>query len=238
MTEAEWEASGDIEGMMALLRARGGMNWRASRLSACAIARWQIEKACSFASRPDAVAAVEATEAHALDPWKSLQHPEHLRHLSFRAERLAEEVFRAMPVNDSLGGPALEEGDPAVRAMDALGSAARAAGTLPGSLIVFASEAPAACAVLRDVAGWPLRRPSPFAGVPVAAQKAVRMLAWAAVWERREGVLDGARLLVLSDALEEAGCGDAAALAHLRRPGPHYAGCWAVFAVLGLGDRS
>ena len=36
------------------------------------------------------------------------------------------------------------------------------------------------------------------------------------------------RLPVLADALEEAGCADAALLGHLRGPGPHVRGCWAV----------
>jgi hypothetical protein len=45
--------------------------------------------------------------------------------------------------------------------------------------------------------------------------------------------LDGARLAVLSDALEEAGCTDEAILSHLRSPGPHVRGCWALDLVLG-----
>jgi hypothetical protein len=42
-------------------------------------------------------------------------------------------------------------------------------------------------------------------------------------------------LPVLADALEEAGCADEAILSHLRGPGPHVRGCWAVDLVL---DRS
>jgi hypothetical protein len=49
--------------------------------------------------------------------------------------------------------------------------------------------------------------------------------------------LDTVRLGVLADALEEAGCDAADLLAHLRAPGPHYRGCWAVAAVMGeLGE--
>jgi hypothetical protein len=43
------------------------------------------------------------------------------------------------------------------------------------------------------------------------------------------------RLLVLADALEAAGCGDAEVLGHLRGPGPHVRGCWAVDLLLGKG---
>jgi hypothetical protein len=47
------------------------------------------------------------------------------------------------------------------------------------------------------------------------------------------GRLRNTRLLVLSDAVEEAGVTDAELLAHLRSPGPHYRGCFAVDALLG-----
>jgi hypothetical protein len=40
-------------------------------------------------------------------------------------------------------------------------------------------------------------------------------------------------LPVLADALEEAGCTDQAILSHLRGPGPHVRGCWALDLVLG-----
>ncbi len=46
------------------------------------------------------------------------------------------------------------------------------------------------------------------------------------------GHLDPARLAVLSDALEEAGCTDAEILSHLRSRGPHVRGCWALDLVL------
>ena len=40
-------------------------------------------------------------------------------------------------------------------------------------------------------------------------------------------------LPVLADLLEEAGCTDAALLGHLRGPGPHVLGCWALDAAVG-----
>jgi hypothetical protein len=36
------------------------------------------------------------------------------------------------------------------------------------------------------------------------------------------------RLPLLADALEDAGCTNAELLGHLRGPGPHVRGCWAV----------
>lgn len=41
------------------------------------------------------------------------------------------------------------------------------------------------------------------------------------------------RLPILADALEEAGCDQAAILTHCRQPGPHVSGCWVVDLVLG-----
>jgi hypothetical protein len=57
----------------------------------------------------------------------------------------------------------------------------------------------------------------------------------AAVYEERElpsGHLDAVRLAILADMLEEAGATDPRLLGHLRLPGPHVRGCWAVDAVV------
>ena len=45
--------------------------------------------------------------------------------------------------------------------------------------------------------------------------------------------LDPDRVAVLADALEEAGCTEDGLLGHLRGPGPHVRGCWALDLVLG-----
>jgi hypothetical protein len=57
-----------------------------------------------------------------------------------------------------------------------------------------------------------------------------------AAYEERDperGSLDAARLGVLADALEEAGCPDTAILGHLRGKGFHTLGCWALDLILG-----
>jgi hypothetical protein len=43
------------------------------------------------------------------------------------------------------------------------------------------------------------------------------------------------RLPILADALEDGGCDIASVLDHLRGPGPHFRGCWALDLVLGKG---
>jgi hypothetical protein len=89
-------------------------------------------------------------------------------------------------------------------------------------------------ALLRDIFG-----PTPFR--PVAFDPALRTplvvsLAEAAYAERMlpSGELDPHRLAVLADALEEVGA-DAGLLAHLRSPGPHVRGCFAVDLALARG---
>jgi hypothetical protein len=57
-----------------------------------------------------------------------------------------------------------------------------------------------------------------------------------AAYDQRDlpaGTLDAARLAVLADAVEEAGCTEADLLGHLRGPGPHCRGCWAIDLLLG-----
>jgi hypothetical protein len=98
------------------------------------------------------------------------------------------------------------------------------------------AERAAHVALLRDLFGNPFR-PLPSIDPAWLAwnNRTVRRLTQSA-YETRSlpgGTLDDARLAVLADALEEAGCGDAELLAHLRGPGPHVLGCWCVDLLLG-----
>jgi hypothetical protein len=88
------------------------------------------------------------------------------------------------------------------------------------------------CGALRDVFGNPFR---PATIDPAWRTPTVTGLATAAYEERflPSGELDSARLAVLCDALLDAGCpSDAEALLHLRSPGPHCRGCWALDLLL------
>jgi hypothetical protein len=94
------------------------------------------------------------------------------------------------------------------------------------------------CRLLRDVVGNPFRPPARLAASVLAWSGSTAVgLARAAYDERRfpSGELDPARLGVLADALDEAGCTDADLLAHLRGPGPHARRCWPVDLLLGRG---
>jgi hypothetical protein len=84
---------------------------------------------------------------------------------------------------------------------------------------------------LRDVLGNPFR---PVSITPAWQTPDVLSLAQAAYNEHvlPRGLLDPARLAVLADALEEAGCSEKAILEHLRSPGLHVRGCWPVDLLL------
>jgi hypothetical protein len=86
--------------------------------------------------------------------------------------------------------------------------------------------------LLRDIFGNPFR---PVSINPAWLTPTVTDLATVAYEERAlpSGELDPARLAVLADALEEAGCDNADLLSHLRSPGPHVRGCWAVDLLTG-----
>ncbi len=101
--------------------------------------------------------------------------------------------------------------------------------------------------LIRDIFGYPFR-PLPPPGGRAAAlwerelDSALRGnnglllgLAQTAYDDRRspEGTVDGARLAVLADALEEAGCINPDLLGHLRRSEAHVRGCWALDLLLG-----
>jgi hypothetical protein len=90
---------------------------------------------------------------------------------------------------------------------------------------------------LRDIFGS-LFRTGPF---DLACRGPVVVSLAQAAYDQRIlpiGHLDPARLAVLSDALEDAGCTDAELLGHLRDPGPHVRGCWALDLVLSKDHGS
>jgi hypothetical protein len=92
-----------------------------------------------------------------------------------------------------------------------------------------AETGPRHVALLHDIFGNPFRPPRPIdPGVLAYHGGAAKRLAAAIYEDRRFGDLP-----VLADLLEEAGATDADLLGHLRGPGPHARGCWAVDALVG-----
>jgi hypothetical protein len=238
MTEQEWLACTDPEPMLALLRLARRPGGRKLRLFACACAR----RAWHLLTREPPRAAVEAAERCA----DGLAGPEELRQgwsavrkaLSMAPLHTPWEAALTAALYAATPDTCLPEG--------AAGAAANALSRDPrlrrpyhpltskaGEPSGCPSERASQCALLRDLF-------TPFGAAEVSAS----CLTWdgtvarlaAAVYEERvlpSGELDLARLAVLADALEEAGCDQPDLLAHLRGPGPHVRGCWAVDLLLG-----
>jgi hypothetical protein len=93
------------------------------------------------------------------------------------------------------------------------------------------------CGILRDLFGClPFRPPLSLSSAILAWNGGtVPKLAQEAYEQRRlpAGLLDNARLAVLADALEEAGCTDEEILSHCRLPSNHVRGCWLLDQILG-----
>jgi hypothetical protein len=105
---------------------------------------------------------------------------------------------------------------------------ARARALGPVGAAAAAAERGAHCVLLRDVLGNPFRTVSVSPAWLTWEGGTVRQLARAIYDER---AFD--RLLVLADALEEAGCDNADLLSHCRGPGEHVRGCWVIDLLLG-----
>jgi hypothetical protein len=99
-------------------------------------------------------------------------------------------------------------------------------------LAPYAAELAMQASFLRDIFGNPFR---PVTLSPARQPPQVVALAQAAYDNRHlpAGTLEPARLAVLADALEDAGCDNAELLGHLRGPGPHVRGCWVVDLLTG-----
>jgi hypothetical protein len=115
--------------------------------------------------------------------------------------------------------------------------AAREQGRGPEVDALLAEERIHQSRLLRDVVGNPFRRVALQPAWLAANDGAALGMARAIYAERAlpGGTLDESRLGILADALEDAGCGDADVLGHLRAPGPHTRGCWVVDLLLGRG---
>ncbi|HEY7312365.1 MAG TPA: hypothetical protein VH643_23580 [Gemmataceae bacterium] len=100
----------------------------------------------------------------------------------------------------------------------------------------YAEERAGQAMVVRDMFTNPFRSLMPLDPAWLQWNDSLLVNLASAVYEHRslpDGTLDRNRLAVLGDALEEAGCTDAELLAHLRSPGTHVRGCFALDAVLG-----
>jgi hypothetical protein len=235
MTEAEWLACADPTPMLNLLR--GKPRERKLRLFACACVcrAWHL---LTDTGRQ----AVEAAEAYA----DGRIDGETLRAARRAAHEPIAEAIEVANLTWSLGTPLSSSDSAAAAAEETCGDmdsdharyialqhvTERARDALGWTRSEYAAQA----ALLREILGNPFQPPLPLPAAILAWNDAtVVRLAQAANDERRlpEGTLDPSRLAVFADALEEAGCTSEDVLGHLRGPGPHVRGCWAVDLCLG-----
>jgi hypothetical protein len=91
-------------------------------------------------------------------------------------------------------------------------------------------------ALLRCLFGNPFSPPPLLSPSLLAWQDGLILRMAETVYQERvlpAGTLDDARLAVLADALEDAGCTITHLLEHIRSPGPHVRGCWAIDQLTG-----
>src|SRR5262249_567518 len=94
--------------------------------------------------------------------------------------------------------------------------------------------------LVREVFGNPFRPFAPLAPDVLGWNHGIVVNLAAGSYRDRSlpsGPLEPTRLRMLADALEDAGCTDIDAIAHLRGEGPHVRGCWVLDLVLGKDAR-
>jgi hypothetical protein len=223
MTPEEWERCADPQQMLRLLQGRVADRQVRLLLCACCRACWDqlhdersrqaVAVAERFADEPGDERGLQAAYQGALaavhEAWEGSwglgpPRPWGIPEAAAYARKLAPHARLAVEAADPLVG---------VGSAVALAELAMPPGLVAG--------------LLREVF-------NPFVHTPLAPA----VLVWCGGTARRlaEAIYTARRfedLPVLADLLEEAGLTDAAILGHLRGPGPHALGCWALDAVLG-----
>jgi hypothetical protein len=250
MTEAEWLACTDPVAMLLFLR--GKASDRKLRLFACACCRrvlhllnegcgqavGMVEEYVQTGKRGGLHAARrvahEARERLGVEVW---QAPDRVAHCRAEVRNWASStVWEAARQNPATAAQAHLA---AARALGWWQKAEEEAGGVVTDPLLRAepsvTELQAQAALLRDLFGNPFR----------AAHIDSTLLAWRngtisklaqSIYEARQlpsGRLDSSGLAILADALEDVGCDNADLLAHIRGPGPHVRGCWAVDLLMG-----
>jgi hypothetical protein len=239
MDEAAWLACTDPTTMLAFLNQIGGASNRKVRLFACTCCRrvWNI------LSDKRSQIAVGVAERYAdgeveFEEWFSTHHAASVAHLDIRAADLkaavvfspfsptATNFYATLAPSHALNESAFGAANASSRC------AAHAVAAAAGSESIIYREMLAQVVLLSDVFCNPFH---PIVFDPAWRTPTVAALATAAYEERSlpTGTLDPARLAVLADALEDAGCTNLDILAHCRDGGLHVRGCWVVDLLLG-----
>lgn len=218
MTEKQWLAATSPDSLIDDCKDR-----RKLRLLACACG-WRMLAA--LPDDPAFAAIVEAAERYADDPATRPQAVAARKPLRDAAKRLKdakkpEPLAKAVYILSELTNDVIEGWTAGVaNASWVIGHKNAAART------DTKTEKAAQANLLRDIFGNPFR--------PVELAPHWRTADAVAIARQMYEDRDFTASSILADALEDAGCTGYDLLGHLRGPGPHGRGCWAVDWVLGL----
>ena len=222
MTEAEWLACTDPRVMVGFLEDK--VSDRKWRLFACAYCRTLLWDLLPDAGVRHAIAVSEAY-ADGQVPESALETQMSI--LRAVARGAVGRVAKVPYVPDYVPDAAKSREE---RELDALEWAEWAVRIPESGFWIAESEEERKhqCALLRDLLGNPFRLVTVDPGWLTREGNSVLKLA-RAIYD--EGRFD--QMPVLADALEDAGSLNADLHAHMRGPGPHVRGCWAVDLLLG-----
>jgi hypothetical protein len=224
VTEAEWLAATDLEPMLEFLKGRA--SGRKMRLFACACCRriWHLLDEELFRRL------VGASEEYA---DRSIRKAD-LVQRRIAALRLASSIacqaalataqaecsprWVALLCRYAATGRTMPPGQLLVPRRSDIPDAS------PATMVAWMHECASQVAVLRDIFGSVPFHTVPFD--PTSCFGANGRVAQLGRTVYQEGAFH--RVPLLADTLEDAGCTDAELLGHLRGPGPHVRGCWAV----------
>jgi hypothetical protein len=228
MTEAEWLTSTDPQAMLDILGGREGVTERKLRLFACACCRriWHLltdERSRKAVDSAEAFADGRASEqqvriAERAADAASTEHP-----LPAQLAAAASVILRDGDAYDFSGVTAFAASRASALACDAI---TYVADSYSQAVVARRAERAAQAALLRCIFGNPFRPPPR----PDAAWLTPLVLGLAeTVYEHRSFE----QLSELADLLADASCHDSELIGHLRGPGAHARGCWAVDLLLG-----
>ncbi len=245
MTEAEWQSATDPGWMLLHLIAvrprrvrERRTRMRKLRLFACACCRRVWCHLADARSREGVAVAERYADGLASEGerWAALAVAEDALGAPTRhGHRAARSAWRCLASDeDALAAypDAIESAAWATAGPDEMANFATS--TDPAGFPNYAAERRAQVPLLRCIFGNPFRQVEVDPAWTAWHAGVVASLAQAAYDERdsAQGLLDTARILVLADALEEAGCTNAEIVDHLRGSGPHARGCWVIDRVL------
>jgi hypothetical protein len=218
MTEAEWLSSNDPVAMLEYLRnTTSDRKLRLIAVASCnrakpALEEWYYELADVAEAFAEGRATAEEMQAVYARHRPSNDYPDRNAFIDTAGPDLEENIpFLVEDLANCIAYPS-EVDETTLEEWEAEKSA------------LFARELAITAEQVREIAG------NPFRPVVLAPHWLTRDVVSIAQLISQEKGFD--RLPILADAIEEAGCNLPELLAHLREPGPHLTGCWALDIIL------